>query len=143
MVTSLVFLDLDGVLLVDHVWQPAAMEHLNRLCVLADAEVVISSAWRFQLGSRELASTLREHGFDGEVLGAVSRSHDQRGLAICAWLRRYAAKGKPFYGQPFVVLDDADHDMQMLRGRVVRTDPKAGLTHSDVERALDILGVGR
>lgn len=142
-----VFLDIDGVLnshayfitqqlgtLMD-VLDPAAVLRLDALARRSGARVVISSSWRVKRPLDRLSAMLREHGFQGEVIGATPVLSLPRSLEIQAWLD--AAPEPP---DAFVILDDGE--MDHLADRLVQTTFEEGLTDEHVEEALWRLGVG-
>ena len=86
-----------------------AVAKLNRLVVLGDAQVVVSSTWRRDPRTGEGASAsqlqlwLRQAGFVGDVIGITPtyRGHDVRGAEIQAWI-----DAQPVAPSAVVILDD-------------------------------------
>lgn len=136
----IVFLDFDGVLAVGGSGLDAALvARLNRLVATAGAAVVVSSSWRRGTDVLDLATALRSAGFVGTVVGATPTVPNlDRGYEIQAWLNDTADAGCEV--ESFVILDD-DDDMAHLRPRLVQTNPDAGLSDGDVERAVRMLNV--
>ena len=146
-----VFLDMDGVMGAGRVWaqnaakrwtcpaswvDPAMVARLNRLVRRTGARVVVSSSWRKYLGADGVAAVLAACGFAGEVLGATpvlpGDPPSWRGREIDRWLMAHPRV------RDWVVLDDLAVSVDL--GRLVRTDPRHGLTDDDVARAVAILG---
>ena len=154
--TPLIFLDFDGVLNDRH-WQadyrqrkyvnpsiPASaafkmdcIERVNQLLIASNADVVISSAWRFSYSLNELRMILCDVGFfDERIIDAITPfDDDNRGLRIREWLDGHYEDEDP----PFIVIDDYDHDMDPVAGHGIRTDNNAGITSVDVGRAIHVL----
>ena len=149
--TPVVFLDMDGVMGAGRVWaqnaakrwtcpagwvDPAMVARLNRLVRRTGARVVVSSSWRKYLGADGVAAVLAACGFAGEVLGATpvlpGDPPSWRGREIDRWLMAHPRV------RDWVVLDDLAVSVDL--GRLVRTDPRHGLTDDDVARAVAILG---
>jgi len=131
---------------------PAAIRLVNRIIRRTVAVVVVSSAWRHGRTVPELRALLRSRGFRGRVVdktpewvkkpgtGLVVDAYGERGDEICAWIESAEARG--FMVDGFVVLDD-NSDMSAVRAHFVQTSMDTGITESDVERAIEILGMGR
>lgn len=140
----LVFLDFDGVIMTA-AWDsqyrkpdPRAIGNLNRLVYATGAFVVISSTWR-GIGLGRCRALLKAAGFEGKPIGITpsfaGRSEEYcRGDEIGSWLTRRAQGHRPF-----VILDD-DADMGEFGDRLVQTASRVGLTATDVERAVVLLG---
>lgn len=130
-----VFLDIDGVLLVAE----------------TGSKIVISSSWRKLLDPPELHRVLVGHGLVAEIIGETPDAWDDtvrfdmkmeygldgdrlfRGHEIDFWLR--------FTGKDvdrFVILDDGS-DMAMHKNRLVQTDCEAGLLDEHVELAIRVM----
>lgn len=114
MSTSVLFLDIDGVLnshdyfnrrrggslvilerppQTDHLSpeardiDPDAVALLNRVLAETGAKVVLSSAWRIVHPIEQMRGILRERGFTGELIGITPNHHDSiRWPEIRAWL---------------------------------------------------------
>lgn len=165
---KVIFLDFDGVLngfdtnepaspLHPHLHlNPVLMRRLNRIVKRTGAKVVLSTSWRTRhhhpgasaehMTLDELREALRLAGFVGEVIGVtpdlarldtIGRTGDvlwrcpPRLKEIRAWLDAHPVSA-------FVVLDD-DGGAE-LAGHFVHCSRRTGLTESDVEQAVRILG---
>jgi hypothetical protein len=122
---------------------PDALALLNDLVARSGAEVVLSSTWRTKYSPEEVTEMLKGRGGNFTVTASTPRLERRtrdaqfytRGQEIAAYLNNL--KEKP---ETFVILDDRD-DMEKLKNNLVLTDPKYGITISDVDKALKILGV--
>jgi hypothetical protein len=100
------------------------------------AKVVISSSWRIILSLSEIRSLLESRRFIGEVISqtpSVRTPNRIRGDEIQAWL-----DGNPNV-EKFVILDD-DADMGKFAPYLVQTDARKGITDTNVDQAIGILG---
>lgn len=161
---KVIFLDIDGVLVTSASWgqrrpyghAPAddqCVMALNRIIALTGAEIVVSSTWRIGTSVAELREILNirfgvtgrvidktprlttKRMFEGQVGQVEVEVAAERGDEIAAWLRGY--QRHPV--DSFVILDD-DPDMGKLAGRLVKTNFQHGLTETDADRAIDLLG---
>lgn len=145
MISPIVFLDIDGVLQMAQDppgrFKPEAIAALNWLTEAAQAQIVISSAWRIM---PTVPQILRGNGVRAKVIGKtpifsgsdrLDTTAPTRGREIAAWLRGWTST------EPFVILDD-NADMDHLLPYLVQTAPQVGLTAEDAKRALTILNPG-
>jgi hypothetical protein len=152
----ILFLDIDGVL-NDHRYHPdaesctllpACVDQLNRVVHATGAGVVVSSAWRYMVHGGAMALDgfgylLRSHGVTRQLqllcITAPDEEMPTRGRQIERWLAGVAGVDS------FVVLDDAPEglDFDPVTHRLVRTDPKKGLTKVEADQAIRMLVEGR
>jgi HAD domain in Swiss Army Knife RNA repair proteins len=134
-----IFLDIDGVLAPIRRWDrygdldPACIQVLNEIVIRGEADVVVSSTWRYGKTVAELQAMLEAAGFTGRVLDKTPTGPPgaDRGEEIAAWLAAHAVGG-------YVILDD-HVDMGELRAHLVQTQPAHGLQPADATRALATL----
>ncbi len=147
-----IFLDFDGVLNTEQyqarlvvdgkptkdawgpLFDPRAVANLLRILDATDAEIVISSSWRyvFRLGSLRMMWEARE--LPGEIIGSLpcGATYISRGEEIEGWLER---NDRPTYA----IIDDLDDFFPHQRDRYVETNPIVGITESDANKAIEIL----
>jgi len=119
---------------------PDALNLLNDLVARSGAEVVLSSTWRIKYSPEEVTEMLKGRGGNFVVTASTPNlqrrmsEYFTRGQEIAAYLN--SLKERP---EAFVILDDRD-DMEKLKNNLVLTNPKYGITISDVDKALKILG---
>jgi hypothetical protein len=135
-----VLLDIDGVLCTakerGRGLNPQCVSNLNWLTARANADIVVSSTWRFM---KDVDERLRTGGVRGKIIGCtpdLSRAKvipstsletgtkiylgATRGEEIQAWLDRHPKR-------PFVILDD-DDDMGPLKPFLIQCTFEHGLT---------------
>lgn len=145
---KVIFLDVDGVLNaystnvctksgVQFV-EDNLIEKLKRIIDKTGVNVVLSSDWRYDRNYEEfngdyleLKNKLAEYGiafygFTPEIY------HENRGVEVDAYLKKHPEIDK------FVILDDRC-DLAPHKHRLVRTDPKIGLSDENVEEAIWLL----
>ena len=135
----MIFLDIDGVLAPIRQWDrygdldPACVRVLNEIAAHGQAEVVVSSTWRYGKTVAELQEMLEAAGFTGSVVDKtpIGRVGANRGDEIGAWLAQHAVGG-------YVIIDD-HVDMGELKRNLVVTHPSHGLRPSDAPRAIATL----
>ena len=133
------FLDIDGVLAPIRQWDrygdldPACIRVLNEIVADGDADVVVSSTWRYGKTVAELQEMLDAEGFIGTVIdktpigGARRRpGRGDRRLARGACRGRLRDHRRP-------------RDMGELRTHLVLTQPARGLQPADAPRAIAVL----
>lgn len=112
---------------------PSCIEVLNEIVARGDADVVVSSTWRYGKTVAELQTMLDAQGFRGRVLDKtpVGPPGASRGEEIAAWLAEHPVDG-------YVIIDD-HVDMGELRSHLVLTHPAHGLKPADAPRAIAML----
>jgi hypothetical protein len=112
---------------------PACIRVLNEIVARGQADIVVSSTWRYGKTVAELQALLEAQGFRGRVLDKtpVGPPGANRGDEIAAWLAEHAVAG-------YVIIDDHT-DMGELRGHLVLTHPARGLQPADAPRAIAML----
>jgi hypothetical protein len=134
-----IFLDIDGVLAPIRRWDrygdldPACIQVLNEIVARGEADVVVSSTWRYRKTVAELQEMLHVRGFTGWVVDKTppGDAGAGRGDEIAAWLAKHAVDG-------YVIIDD-HVDMGELRAHLVQTHPANGLQPADAARAVAVL----
>jgi hypothetical protein len=162
---KIIFLDFDGVINSDEymesdsfkeetkdypesqVWliemhfhlDPKAIALINQLIKRTGAKVVASTTWRLHYSLEEMNKFLARRGAQFSIIDVTPRLDAglsipiYRGDEINAFLYH-----TPLSVDRFVILDDRD-DMTDIKDRLVRVNPRIGLTQEDVEKAVKIL----
>lgn len=157
-VSHVVFLDFDGVLnnARTHdrghralMWRgvsitgldPENVAHLRRILeAVPHARIVLSTSWRHAFEFDELKAILADVGIPPErVVGRTTQLNDFRGYEIREWLTDH---DRHHGSTPVaVVLDDLPrNDFAAVDGLLVQTQGSVGLTASDAESAIRLLG---
>ena len=163
------FLDLDGVLNTGEyssyleknnlqqfdedgaIFDPKAVEQLQRIIDKTHAEIILTSTWRYdglermnQLWkNRNLPSVLRNITPD---LFPINDNDDigrrkpigLRGLEIDEWLN-YGRGSDSDKLYTYAIIDDEDDFLQYQMEYIVLTDPMKGITKEDAEKVIEIL----
>src|SRR5438034_9335763 len=96
-----IFLDIDGVLAPIRSWDrygdldPACIQVLNEIVARGQADVIVSSTWRYGKTVAELQEMLEAQGFTGSVVDTTRTGTPgaDRGEEIAAWLAEHAVDG--------------------------------------------------
>ena len=106
---------------------------LNEIATRGEADVVVSSTWRYGKTVAELQEILDAAGFTGRVVDKtpIRALGAARGEEIAAWLAEHAVDG-------YVIIDD-HVDMGELRSHLMVTHPAHGLQPADAPRAIAML----
>ena len=164
---KIIFLDFDGVITTEksrYNLDKEKIELLGKILEATDAEIVISSSWRWntvELTIKDLTTLSHRVPFAfpycDKIIGVTIRSYHYierkihlsipRGVEINQWLDTniHSENGKDFklltLGKDFqyVILDD-DCDMLLeQKDNFIMTDSKLGLSELDAEKAINIL----
>lgn len=108
----IIFLDIDGVIATrvsyarhkDHLYRPS-IRVLNDLIRELNAEVVLSSTWRYR-PITELKDMLTGAGLEANILGITPIGHSDRGSQILSWIESNNYDGE------YVVIDDDIFDIK-------------------------------
>ena len=171
--TKIIFLDFDGVLnnseysarlyeagkptsdKFGELFDPAAVERLNRIIDATDAKIVVSSSWRY-LGLKKLQVLWQERGLHGQIIDMTSlHAVDEfimengldwlengvegndlsspRSMEIEHWLRYRKNKIANF-----VILDDLPMPAS-LQAHFVQVNPIFGLQDKQTDQAITLL----
>jgi hypothetical protein len=106
---------------------------LNEIVTRGQADVVVSSTWRYGKTVAELQEMLEGQGFTGRVVDTTPTGAPgaERGEEIAAWLAEHDVSG-------YVIIDD-HVDMGELHSHLVQTQPAHGLQAADAPRAIAVL----
>ena len=152
----IVFLDFDGVLNTEQyqaslavegkptkdtwgpLFDPPAVENLRRILDEFDAQIVISSSWRYVHSLDSLRSMWVARDLPGEILDALpcDANNISRGEEIECWLER---NDHPDY----VIIDDLDDFTPAQHYHYVEINPTVGITEADAQNAIEILRKSR
>ena len=112
---------------------PACIQVLNEVVARGEADVIVSSTWRYGKTVAELQEMLQAQGFTGHVVDTTPTGTPgaDRGEEIAAWLAEHAVDG-------YVIIDD-HVDMGELRSHLVQTQPAHGLQPADAPRVIAML----
>jgi hypothetical protein len=112
---------------------PACIQVLNEIVTRGQADVVVSSTWRYGKTVAELQEMLEGQGFTGHVVDTTPTGTPgaERGEEIAAWLAEHDVSG-------YVIIDD-HVGMGELHSHLVQTQPAHGLQPADAPRAIAVL----
>lgn len=138
---KVIFLDVDGVL--NHGKQIEKVEDdkiqlLKQIVDETSAEIVLSSDWRFWLGTDDEDILLLQEklkGIGAEIMSSTPDSkHGYRGIEIYQWINEWQGETV----DKFVILDDRD-DMKPYMNRLVQTSFNLGLQEEHVKKTIKLL----
>lgn len=146
----IIFLDIDGVLNSHQTSLPSGQARLdpvnidffNLIIEETQAEIVISSTWRYWYPVEELTRIFREAEIKGKIIDTTacqnSTEADHRGTEIYAWLKNNHPSSYSSDPGGFVILDDRS-DMEPYLERLVLCKMDYGLTENLADQAIEIL----
>ena len=109
-------------------------ESLRQILDDMDAQIVISSSWRYTHSLDNLRMMWEVRGLPGEIRDtlACGATYISRGEEIECWLER---NERPDY----VIIDDLDDFFPAQRDYYVETNPIVGISEADAQKAIEIL----
>lgn len=119
----------------------SSVTELNRITDATNAQIVISSTWRY-LFPENLELWLRQAGMTAPIVGKTpdfrldpreGPTSENRGAEITMW------RAKNQHIGPYVVIDDADTAGEGHDGHFVQCQFFAGLTSERADKAISIL----
>ena len=164
---KILFLDIDGVLNTErhqkyckenvldnydeygYVFDPVAVKNLERIVNETEADIVISSSWKYS-GLSTLLDMWSDRALPGRVIEITPDTESDefllhadlenmeflscRGYEIKEWL---LAHGKTV--SQYAILDDEQEMLPDQQSHFVQTNPTVGITEEDAEKAIAIL----
>lgn len=152
---KLIFLDCDGVITTyKSGWKfdPEKLELLKHILDETDADIVVSSSWRYSTVKETLEKSFKDFPFKDRIVDVTPRLNlpgkkgdwtffmPERGLEIDAYLNKLT--GHDFHHEKYVkyvILDDDPDFLWVQRNNFIRTDSYLGMSEEDVEKAIKIL----
>ena len=147
---KVLFLDIDGVLNTDrqhwhcqmngitpvdefgYEFDHKAVVNLATILEETDAEIVISSSWKF-LGLQTLQKMWKDRNLPGSILD-ITPDGDNKGWEIGEWLLKHESQVSGY-----AIIDD-ENDMQPeQQEHFVQTNSQFGITLKDADRVMTIL----
>ena len=155
------FLDIDGVLntgrysdyLIEnglcetdaygYLFDPEAVQNLERIIEATDAKVVITSTWRLD---GDMQALWHNRNLAGDVIGVTPTIHkekaigkikiwyDHKGMGVEEWLQDNATV--PY---KYAILDDEDDYLPSQSNHLVLTDPMTGITKEVADKVISLL----
>ena len=147
---KVLFLDIDGVLNTDrqhwhcqmngitpvdefgYEFDHKAVDNLATILEETDAEIVISSSWKF-LGLQTLQKMWKDRNLPGTILD-ITPDGKSKGLEINEWLMEREAQVIRY-----AIIDDENDMLTKQQKHFVQTNSQFGITCKDVERVISIL----
>lgn len=128
-----------------------AIERINIIWHETDAQIVLSTSWRYRYDLPMLTALLQAYGLKAPIIGTTPQIRGPRGTEILDWVQRYAP-----HNPPWIALDDlkatqmwpplrvagslTTEDINAVhRQRLVHTDEAYGLTDDDITAAIHLL----
>ena len=165
MYSPVLFLDIDGVLSSEEhasrytmgEWEKLAylerhidskaVELINYICSETNADIVISSTWRYGRTVEQLQEVLNQRGCTFKVIDKTPE-HDirYRGYEIDAWISKNRSRdknGSYFNFTNYAILDDDIGDMLIKqKDNVFEIDRRVGVTKEDADKIIEFLNKG-
>lgn len=152
MTKPIIFLDFDGVLNTEQcqaqlavegkptkdawgpLFDPRAVGNLHKIVAATDAQIVVTSSWRYihRLGSLRMMWSVRE--LPDEIQDAIPAGayYISRGEDIDCYLKAHPT-------DKYVIIDDLDDFTESQRSHFVETNPIVGITEKDALKAIEII----
>lgn len=130
--------DADG-----YLFDPEAVQNLERIIEATDAKIIITSTWRLD---GDMQTLWRNRNLAGEVIGVtptllrektiekIKVYYGHRGMEVEAWLEDNAIA--PY---KYAILDDEDDYLPHQSEHLILTDPMTGITEDVAENVISLL----
>lgn len=118
-----------------------AVANLQRIAEQTNAEIVLSSIWRFN-HYENIKSILKEKGLKAKIIDKTPRCKTFRGVEIYEWIREnidYLNIDSAGKFKNYVIIDDDDDMLLRQRYNFVQIDNRFGLTEKESEKAIEVL----
>ena len=152
---KIIFLDFDGVMdtsYYDHilskegkpgndeygaVFDPYCIRNLKRIIEETEADIVVSSSWKYMMGYQDFLNMWKDRGLPGFITDVTPNPVDRRkrGDEIDAWIEECKTECQ------YVIIDDleANNFNEHQIPRLLIVNPFFGLDEETAERAIQIL----
>ena len=116
-------------------FDPRCVLALDTLIKATDADIVISSDWRFS-GLDAMRKLWSDRGLSGNIVGITSFCVGIRGCDIDDYIKINDINPTT---DSFIIIDDNDDFFNDQLPYLIKTDPKFGLSFNDVLKGVSIL----
>ena len=152
---KIIFLDFDGVMdtsYYDHIlskegkpgndqygaiFDPYCIRNLKRIIEETEADIVVSSSWKYMMGYQDFLNMWKDRGLPGFITDVTPNPVDRRkrGDEIDAWIEECKTECQ------YVIIDDleANNFNEHQISRLLIVNPFFGLDEETAERAIQIL----
>ena len=153
---KVIFLDFDGVLVTDryqtqllddgvqlHVdeygykFDPVCVENLRRIIDSTDADIVVISTWKMEMGLDDIQKMWDARQLPGKVIGVTPDIDPvHRGNEIAAWLNAYGEECQ------YAIIDDCpilDFFREEQLPHLFKVDERTGLDEKTVTKVIELL----
>ena len=152
---KIIFLDFDGVMdtsYYDHIlskegkpgndqygaiFDPYCIRNLKRIIEETEADIVVSSSWKYMMGYQDFLNMWKDRGLPGFITDVTPNPVDRRkrGDEIDAWIEECKTECQ------YVIIDDleANNFNEHQIPRLLIVNPFFGLDEETAERAIQIL----
>lgn len=150
----LIFLDFDGVLNTEQyqaelaisgdpvrdkwgpLFSPSAVNNLRKIVVATNAEIIVTSTWRYIHGLEGLKEMWIQRSLPGKLNGILPCDSllATRGEEISEYLSDH-------HNTQYIILDDIDEYMESQHNHFIQINPIVGISGTDVHKATSILNL--
>lgn len=149
---KILFLDIDGVLNTeqqqwkcqmedippadkfDYTFDPKAVSYFGEILNISDAEIVLSSSWKF-LGMSVLQDMWQVRHLPGTITDIPPDNQEGKGLEIKEWLEKHQNDI-----ENYVILDDEDVALPEQQVHFVKCNPQFVVNKKVMEAVLCVFG---
>lgn len=116
-------------------FDPECINNLKRIIEQSNADIVVSSDWKYIDSYKDLLGMWKERNMPGFMTDVTPNVSKHRGDEIDLWLKECNYKCN------YVIIDDLGEENfnEHQLDKLIRVDPLHGLTNEAAERAISIL----
>ncbi|MBO5616660.1 MAG: hypothetical protein J5932_11180 [Prevotella sp.] len=152
---KIIFLDFDGVMVTDRYqaqltdsnsplrddygakFDPVCVENLRRIIDSTDADIVVISTWKMEMGLDDIQKMWDARQLPGKVIGVTPDIDPvHRGNEIAAWLNAYGEECQ------YAIFDDCpilDFFREEQLPHLFKVDERTGLDEKTVTKVIELL----
>ena len=152
---KIIFLDFDGVMVTDRYqaqltdsnsplrddygakFDPVCVENLRRIIDSTDADIVVISTWKMEMGLDDIQKMWDARQLPGKVIGVTPDIDPvHRGNEIAAWLNAYGEECQ------YAIIDDCpilDFFREEQLPHLFKVDERTGLDEKTVTKVIELL----
>ncbi|MGM9697996.1 MAG: HAD domain-containing protein [Prevotella sp.] len=150
---KILFLDFDGVLVTDRcqtqqwntngvvrdshgaLFDPECVKFLKEIIDITDADIVVTSTWKMEMGLEGVLRMWRDRGLPGKIIGTTPGIDPiHRGDEIAAWLTSFGEDCR------FAIIDDTpftDFFREEQLPHLFKVDERIGIDEETARRVID------
>jgi len=117
------------------------IDNCNRIIKENNADIVITSTWRYNRTVEDLQEILNSIGLYGEIIGKTERLYTQRAVEIYEWIKKHEEENNTKVESICILDDEHANDIDYMLGDFTVKDistVRNGLRKKHIQEASDV-----